>query len=239
MSTPGAADPTTGRRALIVLGGDTPPLGVTDVVPGHDLVIAADSGVDLALALGLSVDLAVGDFDSVTVDGLARIEGQGARIERHPAAKDATDFELALEAAQQMGASAATVIGGGGGRLDHLLANALVMASSRFEALDLVALDGPARLHVVRRRRCLHGEPGELVTLLAANGPATGITTSGLRYPLTDDRLEPGSSRGVSNQLIGSEAEVVVGSGVLLVVLPGPDHLVAPPVDHRPEGTET
>ena len=62
-------------------------------------MIAADGGVDRALALGLHVDVAIGDFDSVTAAGLAAAEAAGARIERHPAAKDATDLELALDAA--------------------------------------------------------------------------------------------------------------------------------------------
>ena len=43
------------------------------------------------------------------------------------------------------------------------------------------------------------GEPGELVSLLAVNGPAEGVTTEGLAYPLRGETLEPGSTRGVSN----------------------------------------
>jgi thiamine pyrophosphokinase len=237
------SDGTAPRRALIVLGGNDISAGSdiaaggAAVIPAHDVVIAADSGVDQAHRLGVRVDLAIGDFDSVSADGLERAERQGAQIQRHPVAKSATDFELALQAALELGVCEAAVIGGGGGRLDHLLANALVMASPSYQAIDLVAYDAGARLHVVRRLCQLHGEPGETVTLLAVNGPATGVTTSGLLYPLTDDRLDPGSSRGVSNQLTAAEAEVRVGSGVLLAILPGPPHRLAPTTDDRPEGT--
>jgi thiamine pyrophosphokinase len=218
------------ETALIVLGGDEIAPGDHAALPAHTIVIAADSGVDQAHRLGLRVDLAIGDFDSVTEAGLDRVERQGAQVERHPVAKDATDFELALDAARVMGVAAAAVIGGDGGRLDHLLANALVMASDRFAELELSAHGrGSARVHVIRRRRVIVGDPGELVTLLAVNGPAVGVTTSALLYPLVDERLEPGSSRGVSNQLIAHEATVSLESGVLLAVLPGPSHRPASP----------
>ena len=52
---------------------------------------------------------------------------------------------------------------------------------------------------MLRGERELEGEPGELLTLLAVNGPAEGVTTEGLAYPLRGETLEPGSSRGVSN----------------------------------------
>ncbi len=227
-----------GARALVVLGGEPLDTAVAGGLPSHTVVIAADSGIDQAHRIGLDVDVAIGDFDSVSAPGLERARRRGARIDQHPAAKDATDFELALEAALAMGVAAATVVGGEGGRLDHLLANALVMASPRFGALELSALgaDG-SRLHVVRRFRRIVGEPGELVTLLAVHGIATGVTTTGLRFPLTGDALRPGSSRGVSNQLVDTEATVTVEAGVLLAALPGPHHRVAEPAPTPPPRT--
>ena len=65
------------------------------------------------------------------------------------------------------------------------------------------------------------GEPGELLTLLALHGPAEGVTTDGLAYPLRDETLEPGSSRGVSNVFDRATARVTVERGVLLAVRPG------------------
>src|SRR5690606_35602307 len=157
---------------------------------------------DQAHRLGLTVDLAVGDFDSVTESGLARAVDEGAAVERHPAAKSSTDLELALDAVAARGHSVVLVAGGEGGRLDHLLANALVMAADRYAHLAITAVGrGGSRLHVVRSSRTLVGEPGEYVSLLAVHGPAEGVRTDGLRYPLRGERLEPGSSRGVSNEL--------------------------------------
>ncbi len=215
--------------ALILLGGDALVAASFSNLPPHSVVIAADSGIDQAHRLGLDVDVAIGDFDSVTAEGLDRAISDGAEVRRHPVAKDATDFELALDAAQGLGATEITVLGGEGGRLDHLIANALVMASPRFRSVALTALGSNGeRIHVVRTRLRLRGEPGEIVSLLAVNGPATGVRTDGLRFPLEGERLDPGSSRGVSNRMVATEAEVSLDSGVLLAVLPGPTHIPNP-----------
>ena len=211
--------------ALVLLGGepiDVPPPGV---LPEPALVVAADSGVDQAHRLGLRVDVAVGDFDSVSSTGLARAHDEGATVERHPAVKAATDFELALDAVVARGLGSVVVAGGEGGRLDHLISNALVMSSARFAALDVTAVGrGGSRVLVVRSERVVEGEPGEYVTLMAVHGPAVGVRTEGLRYALRGETLEPGSSRGVSNELLVHRAVVALESGVLLAILPGARH---------------
>ncbi len=117
-------------------------------------------------------------------------------------------------------------MGGHGGRLDHLLGNLALLASPRFVALTLDAWLGTARVTVVRRDASIVGEPGSLVSLFAMHGPARGVTTRGLRFPLHDADLEPGSTLGVSNELVGPDAGVTVADGVLLAIQP--DALAVP-----------
>jgi thiamine pyrophosphokinase len=74
---------------------------------------------------------------------------------------------------------------------------------------------------VVRSKSTLMGRPGALVTLLPMHGPASGVVTEGLLYPLQDEELLPGATRGVSNEMTGDRARVTVRSGVLVAVLPG------------------
>ena len=206
--------------ALVFAGGDAIPRAVSDHLDHDRLVIAADSGLDHAHALGFHADLLVGDLDSVDADLLRAARENGTKIEHHPVEKDATDLELALEAARSRGATRVTVVGGTGGRLDHLLANALLLAAPRFGDLELDALLPPARVTVVRNERMLSGRVGALCTLLPAGGPADGVTTTGLRYPLRDERLAAGTTRGVSNVFVDVTATVVVRAGVLLAIQP-------------------
>ena len=186
-------------------------------------MIAADGGLAHAHALGLDVQLAVGDFDSAPAAAVKAAEANGTRVERHPAEKDATDLELALDAALALDPERIVVLAGVGKRLDHLLSALLLLGSSRYEDVELDAVVGPARVHVIRRQRTLEGEPGELVSLLALHGPAEGVHTEGLAYPLDGETLEPGSSRGVSNEFVATTARVAVGKGILLAMRPGPE----------------
>jgi thiamine pyrophosphokinase len=82
---------------------------------------------------------------------------------------------------------------------------------------------GVALVHVVRGRRSFVGVPGETVSLLAHGGPATGVTTTGLRWAMDAGVLDPGSSLGVSNVLVAEAAQVEVATGCVVVVRPGPE----------------
>lgn len=216
----------SGMRAVadtvvVVAGGPTPGGRAVASVPPGAVVIAADSGADHALALGLTIDVAVGDFDSITATTLARLEQANVRLERHPADKDATDLELALDAAIAFHPRRIIVLGGGAGRLDHLLGELLLLGADPYAVVELDAHLGPATIHVIRGERLLVGTPNELISLLALHGPATGILTEGLAYPLDGETLAPGSSRGISNLFTATEARVTVRHGALLAVRPG------------------
>jgi thiamine pyrophosphokinase len=198
------------KTVVVLAGGPDPPAGFS--VPDGATVIAADGGAEL----GLAVDLAVGDFDSITEETLARM----ARVERHPPDKDASDLELALATAMLLEPERILVLGSAGGRLDHLLGSLLLLGADAWAAAQVDAQLGETALHVVRGERVLAGEPGDLISLFALHGRATGVVTDGLVYPLRGETLEPGSSRGLSNMFAAAEARVAVASGVLLAVRP-------------------
>jgi thiamine pyrophosphokinase len=204
-------------RALVIAGGDAP-APIDAGLAAAPLVIAADSGVGHALALGLRVDLVIGDFDSAMPEDVERAIAAGARVDRHPADKDATDLELALDAARALGATEITVLGAGGGRLDHLLANLLLVTAETYADVTIDALVGEARATVVRTVRQIVGPPGSTVTLLAIGGTARGVTTTGLRWTLTEAELTAASTRGVSNEIVTSPATVRLRRGVLLAI---------------------
>ena len=201
---------------VVVASGEGP--GLT--VPSARHVVAADGGLLRARELGLDVDVVVGDLDSVTPEALAAAEAAGARVVRYPRAKDATDLELALDEALELGARRTLLVASAQGRLDHLHASLLRLGSGRYARLELDALVGDALVHVVRGERTLAGVPGELLTLLPLGGPATGVRTEGLEYPLAGETLGPGTTRGVSNVFTSTGARVTLTDGVLLAVRP-------------------
>lgn len=205
--------------AVIFTGGDPVPAAALALVPADAFVIAADSGLH-RVDPGRRVDLVIGDFDSVDPAALDAAVSSGATLERHPEAKDQTDLDLALRAALRRGFTRVVVVGGYGGRVDHFLANALLLGSAEFADLAITAYVGTARIIVVRARADVDGHPGELCSLLAVGGPARAVRTTGLLYPLDGEDLLPGSSRGVGNQLTAPVATVTIEAGTLLAVQP-------------------
>jgi thiamine pyrophosphokinase len=209
-------------RALVVLGGD--PLGSEGWLRGipADVVIAADGGAASCAAAGRRPDLVVGDLDSLDEPALAAFAAGGTRVERHPAEKDQTDAELALEAAVRAGADEIVVVGAfGGPRLDHELANLLLLARPDLAAIDLAIVTERLTLRALRGPGILElgGSPGDWVSLVPLSETVAGVATDGLRYPLRHEPLARGSSRGVSNELTGVRASVEAGSGILLVTV--------------------
>ncbi|MGZ8596818.1 MAG: thiamine diphosphokinase [Actinomycetota bacterium] len=207
------------RTAFIFCGGGPARLPID--VPDDALVIAADVGLTEANRRGVVVDMLVGDLDSVDPVDLEAFESGGGEVRRHPEDKDATDLDLAITDAIVAGVGRIVVVGGDHGRLDHLLGNAVLLASSRHAAVEVDAIFGESRLHVVRRRRELVGVPGELISLFALGGPVHGARTEGLRWALKGAVLEPGSSLGVSNRFVAERAVIEVADGVVLVIRPG------------------
>ena len=219
------ATPSQTKRFVVVAGGEPwtgppPRLGV-DI----HAVIAADSGLHLALELDLPVAVLIGDLDSVSPEAVAEAVATGTRVVRYPAEKDATDLELAMDLASSEGATDIVVIGGAGGRLSHLLGIAGLLASDRYIDAAIKWLLPEAAVYVanVKCDLVIEGGPGDLVSLIAIGGPATGITTTGLKWELTDDTLHSSASRGISNVFTTDSASVHVDSGTLLAIHERPE----------------
>jgi thiamine pyrophosphokinase len=180
-------------------------------------VVAADSGAATALAFGYLPDVVIGDFDSLAPSTLADLERRGVRIERYPRAKDATDGQLAIERARQVGPSCIWLFGFlGGPRLDQRLANVLLLVGFETPA---VLFDERNECTLLRPRvaHAWRAEPGEVISLIPLGGDASGVRTHGLRWPLSGDSLREGDTRGVSNEPVSDEVQVSLESGQLLL----------------------
>lgn len=206
-------------RAILFANGSLPdPQAARRLVRSGDLILAADGGSRHALALGLMPAVIIGDLDSLSPADRRRLESAGARLIVHPRDKDQTDLELALDFALRQGCTSVVILAALGGRLDQTLANLALLAAPRFAALDIRLDDGLEEAFFVRGRGCIQGRRGDLVSLLPWGGPAAGVVTEGLRWPLRGETLQPEQTRGVSNELLAERAAVSLEAGSLLVV---------------------
>jgi thiamine pyrophosphokinase len=213
-------------RGLVLADGERPTRrGLDEAWPGWDaaidVVIAADGGAALAADLRLEIDEWVGDGDSIDPALLEELRSRGTPVTVAAADKDESDTELALRAAVERGATDITILGGLGGlRLDHALANVLLATAGALDQCAVRLLDDRTRVSLLRGpgRLQLDGRAGDTVSLLPLGGRVDGVTTTGLRYALDGEALEPGPARGLSNVRVVPTAVVEARSGRLLIV---------------------
>ncbi len=204
--------------AFVVAGGELyEPWRFAPFARAADLVIAADSGYDHLLAMGVRPHLLLGDLDSISPAALADARNAGIPLETFPAEKDYTDTELVLREAVVRGARCMLACGVFGNRLDHTLANVLLLASPALRDTDVRLLDERQEVRLVRGDVHLRTQPGETISLLPVGGEVRGVTTTGLYYPLSDATLQTGPALGISNVATGEEAAVSLTSGSLLL----------------------
>lgn len=198
------------RTILIVASGVASPKEARKAAQDADFILAADGGFSLAQKAGLSVDLLIGDLDS-----LSETLPTNTPVLRVPREKDATDLELALDQAVSLGAQKILVVGAFGARLDHTLANANLLEKYN---VPIVLFHKGARVYLVVDRVEIQAQPGDLVSLLPLTSEVRGICTHGLRYALQRGVLLRASTRGVSNEVVARPCGVEVREGKLLLI---------------------
>jgi len=211
--------------AIILAGGS---LTVTPALLAKaaqaELVIAADSGLRHAQPLGLSPDLIVGDFDSVSAADLARYPH--VPHQRHPPEKDRLDLELAVDEALKRGAKELIIVGGLGDRFDQSLAAVLLVArlKGRGERVFMHSGDKQVHLLVGAEQLTLPLPIGQRFSLLSLAPELSGealsvVSVSNAKYPLDRHRLELGMGLGVSNEVAATPLEVATEAGLVAVIV--------------------
>jgi len=209
-------------RALIFANGEQfNTQAVRRFIHPSDWLVSADGGLRHLRALDLLPALLIGDLDSVDSFDLDMLKTQGVRIVQHPAHKDETDLELAIEAVIEDGYSELRIIGALGGRLDMSLGNIFLLLLPELENIDARLEDGVEEVFLMRpgQQPCtIDGDVGDRVSLLPLGRPAAGVITTGLLYPLRGETLYPERTRGISNEMVEQKASVQLQSGILICI---------------------
>lgn len=205
---------SAGAGGLLLLGGDGPSREiVAPYLCGIAAVVAADSGFDLALELGLQPDLVVGDFDSVIhrreLDALPP-----QRVRRVAADKSLTDAELGLQALEELGCMRVIVAGAGAGRFDHQLAVLGLFERDRRLRVWLTAAE---HMEAIAGTAHFSGHRHSTVSLFPLSSEVSGLASRGLRWPLDGLCFQRGFA-SVSNVVVTDEWQVTVGRGRMLLI---------------------
>ena len=187
--------------------------------PQH-VVIAADRGLESCMALGVTPDYVIGDFDSLDPGVKEKFLSDVKNVTRLNPVKDDTDTEAALNLAFEKTTGDILILGGTGSRLDHVLGNISILAQGLERGRRVMLLDEHNRIRVIDGALVLKREEqfGNYVSLLPLTTEVTGVTLEGMKYPLHKYTLRSDTSIGISNEIAAEEARISFDSGILIVV---------------------
>lgn len=185
----------------------------------YDLLIAVDKGIESAAGLGVKPDMLIGDFDSADAAYINKYASdKDIKVIRHNPVKDATDTELALDTAIDMGAEEITILGAVGTRIDHVLGNIHCLYKALIKNIKCVIWDEHNRIELVNSPlKILKNEMyGRYVSFLPFTDSVEGLSLKGFKYNLDGYTLNYGTSIGVSNEVEEDTAYVDFTSGILI-----------------------
>lgn len=189
------------------------------IAPG-DTIICADGGTLHALSLGLLPNLIVGDLDSLPPATQKAMEAGQVKILRHPVKKDQTDLELALSVAVEQNAAEILILTALGGRLDQHLANIFLLTRPEWRSARLRLADGNQQAWLLRGpdRLEICGSPGDTLSVVVLSEQLTGLTLSGVEWPLDQATVGLGSTLTISNTFTSPQVIISAQSGLALVI---------------------
>jgi len=168
--------------------------------------------------MGLRPHVLIGDLDSVSAEYLDQYRSSGGEIKQYPVAKDATDLELALQHAISLNPATIVIAGATGSRFDHTLANVMLVNQPGYKEVDISLDDGTTRIELVKLSLQITGCAGDIISLIPLSEKVTGISTTGMLYPLSNEEMNLGETRGVSNVMTSDIAQVKCQTGILLCI---------------------
>ncbi|MEL7564497.1 MAG: thiamine diphosphokinase [Dehalobacterium sp.] len=206
------------KRCIIIANGD-----INDYswhksqVQETDFIVCADGGTRHAVSMGIVPNVVLGDFDSLSPEVKRVLADTRCEFYEHPEEKDMTDTELALRYSLKKNPEEIILMGSLGTRFDHSLAN-IFLLSDVSAHIRIKVINEQNEIMVLKEKLYLQGSPGDIVSIIPLSKELTGVSTRGLKFMLRNETLLLGTSRGVSNEMAGSEAMVEIKEGVALVI---------------------
>ena len=200
-------------KALIFSGGDFSSIPDYLNINEYDITLCCDGGFLSAKDSGVTPDIFVGDFDSVPEELVDCPE-----IIRLYPIKDMTDTQEAIDMAISRGAEEITVLGALGGRIDHTLANIHLLKYAKEKGVNIEIADVNTYILLVTDSARISKKDGFCLSLIPLTD-CSGVSISGVYYPLDNADMPVGNPYGISNEFTEDEAHISLTLGELLVIL--------------------
>jgi thiamine pyrophosphokinase len=198
-------------RFVILLGGNLMPTPRLAGQIAGARVIAADSGMMHAAALGVMPELWVGDFDSAGSE--LAVGYSHVPHDRHPHEKDATDGEIAVARALERGASELVLAGGFGGQTDHVAGHLGMLFGLARRGVRPLLTSGDEEAYAILPGRTRIDLPEDCRLSLVPFADLEGLDLEGVKWPLRNRSVPLGSSLTMSNVAHGP-VEIALAAGM-------------------------
>lgn len=213
------------HRCVIITGGRLDEVFASEFLEKYqpEFLIAADKGLAFCEHTNHIPTQIVGDFDTLGTKLFPKYESMGIPIRKYNPVKDATDTEIALQLAVDLGAEEIYLLGGSeGNRLDHLFGNVQSMIPIQKQGISCYMLDAHNRIRILTESVKLRKEElyGTYLSLVPLTTVVRGVHLKGFRYPLEDYefQVQSSGSLGISNELEEETGSISFLEGILLMV---------------------
>lgn len=207
-------------KALIVLNGKIKDLNkLKRLGKESDFILCADGGTNYCAKASLIPDMVMGDLDSIFDDTLEQIKKHNIPIKKFPAKKDKTDAELSIDYLIKEGFKDVTLVGATGNRIDHTLANLLLLTKLNKKGINSRIVDHNNTIYIVDKELTLTKEEDTFLSIVPITSSGIIITLRGFEYELEKVGIDLGSTFGISNRIVGEKGYIQVHEGQCLVIV--------------------
>lgn len=185
-----------------------------------DVWIGADEGAMHVINQNLPLQMAIGDFDSITKSEKQQLHSKATVVKAYPEEKNETDLELAIMHAIELKPSLILFFGVTGGRIDHTLINIQLLHTLIKKGIHAKIIDRSNTIELY--------EPGKYnvsnsitypyVSFIPLSETVKGLSLSGFYYPLENKTIEWGSTLCLSNKLLLEKGNVSFDDGILILI---------------------
>ncbi|HHY74842.1 MAG TPA: thiamine diphosphokinase [Bacillus bacterium] len=205
-------------RVLIFSGGNLNDWAIS-YIKEDDFLIGVDRGAYFLYSHRIKMNIAIGDFDSVTKAEKEQIITNAKELISCDAIdKNESDTEMAFHYALKKQPKEILLFGGLGTRFDHSIANIQLLLCGLEAGISSKIIDEWNEIQLVNSQLIIYKDRFRNVSLLPLTPEVRGITLEGFQYPLLHATIRIGESVGISNVLIGEYGKIIVSSGILQVI---------------------
>ena len=174
-------------KALIISNGDMKDINwLSEIAMDFDFILCADGGCNYCIEANILPDLVIGDLDSISIRTLDILNKEGIPVTKYPVKKNATDTELALDILIDKGIKDITFVGAIGSRMDHTLANILLLIKLHEKGCTGKIMDEKNTIYLVDKELILSKKEDSYVSVIPLWQKGVSISLKGFEYELKE-----------------------------------------------------